>query len=344
MVFAQYLHHFASMFSQTKWAYRGIRPTTSLHQCYCIIIIIIIKTVSKWAQPNLTINFIGFKVCPELNIPLKSSIVHHTCAYFSLGFLHCTFRLYPAKTRLDPAIPGHNPADPVISDQDPVRPGISSQNPLYPVISGQDPYSASNDSTYQQGYTGIGFFLFRCSAWFEYRAGIGAMVVACGMFNPHRFRKTNEIDMLKGSDNPVAIKERQVHVYILSYQVTGPKDLLEEGQKWMPAFMNAFSPSFTILKISATAVDYYVSMHTNVFISASPGNMHNAMLSSIQKLEDYQTKYGALQLFLNETMEWPEFQWAIQNAHKNRQGQVKGDTIHIYPSQYQIVCVNNISW
>ncbi|GJZ26765.1 hypothetical protein Tco_0571018 [Tanacetum coccineum] len=29
------------------------------------------------------------------------------------------------------------------------------------------------------------------------------------------------------------------------------------------------------------------------------------------------------QLFLNETMEWPEFQWAIQNAHKNRQGQVR---------------------
>lgn len=27
------------------------------------------------------------------------------------------------------------------------------------------------------------------------------------------------------------------------------------------------------------AVDYYVSMHSNVFISASPGNMHNALVS-----------------------------------------------------------------
>lgn len=26
------------------------------------------------------------------------------------------------------------------------------------------------------------------------------------------------------------------------------------------------------------AVDYYVSMHTDIFISASPGNMHNAMV------------------------------------------------------------------
>lgn len=28
------------------------------------------------------------------------------------------------------------------------------------------------------------------------------------------------------------------------------------------------------------AVDYYVSMHSDIFISASPGNMHNAMVST----------------------------------------------------------------
>lgn len=27
------------------------------------------------------------------------------------------------------------------------------------------------------------------------------------------------------------------------------------------------------------AVDYYVSIHSDVFISASPGNMHNAVVS-----------------------------------------------------------------
>lgn len=41
------------------------------------------------------------------------------------------------------------------------------------------------------------------------------------------------------------------------------------------------------------------------------------------------------QLFLNETMEWLEFQWAIQNAHKNRQGQVRlrkeTQSIYTYP-------------
>lgn len=29
----------------------------------------------------------------------------------------------------------------------------------------------------------------------------------------------------------------------------------------------------------SAAVDYYVSMHSDIFISASPGNMHNAMVS-----------------------------------------------------------------
>lgn len=29
------------------------------------------------------------------------------------------------------------------------------------------------------------------------------------------------------------------------------------------------------------ALDYYVSMHSDVFISASPGNMHNALVSEI---------------------------------------------------------------
>lgn len=28
------------------------------------------------------------------------------------------------------------------------------------------------------------------------------------------------------------------------------------------------------------AVDYYVGMHSNIFISASPGNMHNALVST----------------------------------------------------------------
>nr|GEY58327.1 O-fucosyltransferase family protein [Tanacetum cinerariifolium] len=86
------------------------------------------------------------------------------------------------------------------------------------------------------------------------------------------------------------------------------------------------------------AVDYYVSMHTDIFISASPGNMHNAMLGyrAYKNLKTIRPNMVlSSQLFLNETMEWPEFQWAIQNAHKNRQGQVRlrkeTQSIYTYP-------------
>ncbi|PWA45616.1 O-fucosyltransferase family protein [Artemisia annua] len=86
------------------------------------------------------------------------------------------------------------------------------------------------------------------------------------------------------------------------------------------------------------AVDYYVSMHTDIFISASPGNMHNAMLGyrAYKNLKTIRPNMVlSSQLFLNETIEWPEFQWAIQNAHKNRQGQVRlrkeTQSIYTYP-------------
>lgn len=29
------------------------------------------------------------------------------------------------------------------------------------------------------------------------------------------------------------------------------------------------------------AVDYYVGMHSDIFVSASPGNMHNALVSTL---------------------------------------------------------------
>ena len=35
------------------------------------------------------------------------------------------------------------------------------------------------------------------------------------------------------------------------------------------------------------AVDYYVSMHSDIFISASPGHMHNAMVRVMNLLNSY---------------------------------------------------------
>ncbi|XP_024976789.1 O-fucosyltransferase 31 isoform X1 [Cynara cardunculus var. scolymus] len=86
------------------------------------------------------------------------------------------------------------------------------------------------------------------------------------------------------------------------------------------------------------AVDYYVSMHTDIFISASPGNMHNAVLGyrAYRNMKTIRPNMVlSSQLFLNETMEWPEFQQAIENGHKNRQGQIRvrkeTQSIYTYP-------------
>ncbi|XP_059279624.1 O-fucosyltransferase 31 [Lycium ferocissimum] len=87
------------------------------------------------------------------------------------------------------------------------------------------------------------------------------------------------------------------------------------------------------------AVDYYVSMQSDIFISASPGNMHNALLGhraykNLKTIRPNMTLLG--KLFLNKSMEWSEFQQAVQQGHKNRLGQIRirkeKQSIYTYPA------------
>ncbi|XP_058081760.1 O-fucosyltransferase 31-like [Magnolia sinica] len=87
------------------------------------------------------------------------------------------------------------------------------------------------------------------------------------------------------------------------------------------------------------AVDYYVSMHSDVFISASPGNMHNALVGhrTYENLKTIRPNMALLgQLFLNKSMGWSEFQQAVREGHKNRQGQMRvrkaKQSIYTYPA------------
>ncbi|KAK3038313.1 hypothetical protein RJ639_031409 [Escallonia herrerae] len=81
------------------------------------------------------------------------------------------------------------------------------------------------------------------------------------------------------------------------------------------------------------AIDYYVSMQSDIFISASPGNMHNALVGhrayiNLKTIRPNMVLLG--QLFLNRSMTWSEFQQAIQNGHKNRQGQERRSNPYIH--------------
>ncbi|CAI0417544.1 unnamed protein product [Linum tenue] len=77
------------------------------------------------------------------------------------------------------------------------------------------------------------------------------------------------------------------------------------------------------------AVDYYVSLKSDIFISASPGNMHNALT-----IRPNMVLLGPL--FLNKSMVWSDFEAAVLNGHRNRQGQIRlrkeKQSIFTYPA------------
>ncbi|XAR58167.1 hypothetical protein NMG60_11026572 [Bertholletia excelsa] len=87
------------------------------------------------------------------------------------------------------------------------------------------------------------------------------------------------------------------------------------------------------------AVDYYVGMHSDIFISASPGNMHNAMVGhrTYENLKTIRPNMALLgPLFLNKSMSWSEFRQAVVQGHRNRQGQMRirkpSKSLYTYPA------------
>ncbi|KAL9241388.1 hypothetical protein vseg_015506 [Gypsophila vaccaria] len=87
------------------------------------------------------------------------------------------------------------------------------------------------------------------------------------------------------------------------------------------------------------ALDYYVSMHSDIFISASPGNMHNALVGhrTYESLKTVRPNMGLLgQLFLNKNMSWIDFRQEVVEGHQHRHGQLRmrkpKQSIYTYPA------------
>ncbi|XP_010547595.1 PREDICTED: uncharacterized protein At1g04910-like [Tarenaya hassleriana] len=87
------------------------------------------------------------------------------------------------------------------------------------------------------------------------------------------------------------------------------------------------------------AVDYYVSMHSDIFISASPGNMHNALVGhrTFENMKTVRPNMALIeQLFLRKNITWMEFQQAVGEGHVNRQGQIRlrkpKQSLYTYPA------------
>ncbi|XP_034674184.1 O-fucosyltransferase 31-like isoform X1 [Vitis riparia] len=134
-------------------------------------------------------------------------------------------------------------------------------------------------------------------------------------------------------------------LYLASHKVYGGEARISTLRKLFPLMEDkkSLASAEELAKVEGkasllAAVDYYVSMHSDIFISASPGNMHNALVGhrAYKNLKTIRPNMALLgQLFLNKSIEWSEFQQAVLNGHKSRQGQIRfrkeNQSIYTYP-------------
>ncbi|CAA2967809.1 Hypothetical predicted protein [Olea europaea subsp. europaea] len=140
--------------------------------------------------------------------------------------------------------------------------------------------------------------------------------------------------------------DNTTRLYLASHKVYGGEVRISTLRSLFPLLENKKSLSSSEERASIkgkasllAAVDYYVGMHSDIFISASPGNMHNAMVGhrTYQNLKTIRPNMALLgQLFLNKSLTWPEFQETVVEGHKNRHGQIRlrksEQSIYTYPT------------
>lgn len=140
--------------------------------------------------------------------------------------------------------------------------------------------------------------------------------------------------------------DRKTRLYLASHKVYGGEARISSLRKLFPLMEDkkSLASGKELSKVEGkasllAAVDFYVSLHSDVFISASPGNMHNAMVChrTYGNLKTIRPSMGLLgQLFLNKSLEWPEFRTAVLAGHKGRYGQIRlrkaKQSIYTYPA------------
>ncbi|KAL8194057.1 hypothetical protein R6Q57_026299 [Mikania cordata] len=139
--------------------------------------------------------------------------------------------------------------------------------------------------------------------------------------------------------------DNSTRLYLASHKVYGGEARISALRKLFPQIEDkkSLASAAERAKIKgkaslSAAVDYYVSMHSDIFVSASPGNMHNAMVGhrtylNLKTIRPNMTLLG--QLFMNKSMNWFEFQAAVVEGQRNRLGKIKirkeRQSIYTYP-------------
>ncbi|KAI4389825.1 hypothetical protein MLD38_002006 [Melastoma candidum] len=135
-------------------------------------------------------------------------------------------------------------------------------------------------------------------------------------------------------------------LYLASHKVYGGEARISTLRKLFPLMEDkkSLTAKDELSKVHGkvsllAAVDYYVSMESDIFISASLGNMHNAVLGhrAFLNMKTIRPNMGLLgQLFLNKSVEWTDFRDAIVEGHRNRHGSIRlrkeKQSIYTYPA------------
>jgi len=140
--------------------------------------------------------------------------------------------------------------------------------------------------------------------------------------------------------------DSRTRLYLASHKVYGGEARISSLRKLFPLMEDkrslASEEELADVEGKASmlaALDYYISMHSDIFISASPGNMHNALLAhrTYENLKTIRPNMALLgRIFVNKSMEWSEFQHVAQAGHKGRYGQIRlrkpKQSIYTYPA------------
>ncbi|RCV11638.1 hypothetical protein SETIT_2G202800v2 [Setaria italica] len=140
--------------------------------------------------------------------------------------------------------------------------------------------------------------------------------------------------------------DSRTRLYLASHKVYGGEARISSLRKLFPLMEDkrslASEEELADVEGKASvlaALDYYISMHSDIFISASPGNMHNALLAhrTYENLKTIRPNMALLgRIFVNKSMEWLDFQQAVQAGHKGRYGQIRlrkpKQSIYTYPA------------
>ncbi|KMZ62246.1 Peptide-O-fucosyltransferase [Zostera marina] len=136
-------------------------------------------------------------------------------------------------------------------------------------------------------------------------------------------------------------------LYLASHKVYGGESRLSTLQAIFPLMEDkrSLASNVELARVNGrasllAAVDYYVSSQSDIFVSASPGNMHNALVGyrTYENLKTIRADMALLgRVFLNKTMKWDDFEETVHDGHLYRYGseirlKKPNQSIYAYPA------------